>query len=83
MNQVLVPSSKQWMSVLSALLLAPPESQVAVDAAGRVRNASREDFAALVALAHTNHVIVRSMEIIRRDCERAGDAERAAWAAEK
>lgn len=82
MNQVLVPSSKQWMSVLSALLLAPPESPVAAEAAARVRNASREDFAALVALAHTNHVIVRSMEIIRRDCERAGDAERAAWAAE-
>ena len=68
------------MSVLSVLLLAPSESQAAVEAAARVRTASREGFDALVALANTNHVIIRAMEIVRRDCERAKDTERAAWA---
>lgn len=70
------------MSVLSTLLLAPADSQASSEAAARVRGAGREDFDALVALANTNHVIIRAMEIVRRNCVQANDRERAAWAEE-
>lgn len=65
----------EQMATLSRLLLSPR------DAEAELRNISREDFDALVALANTNHVIVRGMETARAMAMAAGDAERAEWAA--
>lgn len=68
------------MMLLSRFLLSPQESAGAGDAGTeQLRSLEEGQFAALVELASTNHVIVRAMEIARRtlDPVRAGWAEKA------
>lgn len=67
------------MSLLSCLLLSPAESASAVRAAETLRVLRQEEFEALLALAGSNHVLIRGAEVIQRLYEAAGD-ERAAWA---
>jgi hypothetical protein len=69
-------ASSDLMITLSRLLLAPGEAQ----SASACRTMSREEFDALVALANSNHVIVRGMEIFRGIVLEAGDKTRAEWA---
>ncbi|HKR28650.1 MAG TPA: hypothetical protein VJS11_14400 [Acidobacteriaceae bacterium] len=78
MNKALC-SSNDRMSLLSCLLLSPAESETAAQAAEALRGLTREDFEALLALAGSNHVLIRGMEVIQRLYEGAND-ERAAWA---
>ncbi len=47
-----------------------------------VLQVSKSDFDVLVALADTNHVIVRGLETFRQITEKAGDKERTIWAEE-
>src|SRR5579872_4020862 len=72
-------SSQEWMSLLSSLLLAPPQSAVAAEAQETLVPLHREDFDALLALANANHVVIRGMEVIQAFFQAAGD-ERAEWA---
>lgn len=73
-------SSKEWMSVLSCLLLSPPDSSLAEQAISRVCNTGREEFSHLLALAGSNHVIVRAIEVILRRLQALGESGRAEWA---
>jgi hypothetical protein len=75
-------ADQQRMILLSQLLLSPLGSEGAQAAAEAVHTMSREDFDAVVALASSNHVIVRAVGIVRGILADAGDAERAAWADE-
>lgn len=73
-------SSKDWMSLLSCLLLSPPASAAAAQAAEMLVHLRREDFDALLALASANHVLIRGMEAMQRAYESVND-ERADWVA--
>src|ERR1700723_4466417 len=73
-------SSKELMQLLSRLLLSPCETDAAASTAQSLRTISREKFGHLTTLASSNHVIVRSMEIIRRMMLDAHDSVRAEWA---
>ena len=73
-------SSKELMQLLSRLLLSPCETDAASSTAQSLRTISREKFGHLTTLASSNHVIVRSMEIIRRMMLDAHDSVRAEWA---
>lgn len=69
------------MIVLSRLLLSDKQNDPAfAPMADSLRNISREEFDELAALADTNHVIVRGMEVFRQIALDSHDAERAAWA---
>ncbi len=75
------------MMLLSRLLLSPcfsdsdrPGKTSVLDA--ELLNIAREDFRPLVALANSNHVIVRGMERFANTMRRRGDTEREAWAQE-
>jgi len=75
----------QSMPLLSRLLLMPLDgyqssSSTMVELRSEVRNMSREEFDELVALANSNHVIVRSMEVFLDMMQAAKDDTRAAWA---
>lgn len=67
------------MSLLSCLLLAPPQSAAAAQAAERATHLNRQDFDALLALASSNHVLVRGMEALKSFWEAEEDT-RADWA---
>ena len=73
-------SSDQHMTILSRLLLSPRASDATSEVAS-LRTISRENFDALVALAHANHVIVRGLEVFQQMMTSAGDEVRAEWAA--
>jgi hypothetical protein len=66
------------MTLLSRLLLLPGEG-AAPAAAAALRQMDREEFDALVALASSNHVIVRAMELARAALREPEDAVRAQW----
>jgi len=66
------------MTLLSRLLLLPREAGEAA-AARALREMDRQSFDALVALASSNHVVVRGMELALAALREAGDAVRAKW----
>jgi hypothetical protein len=66
---------QELMTLLARLLLAPHTAQASLAAI------SREQFDALVALAGTNHVIVRGLRTFTAMAQNAGHPERASWAA--
>ncbi len=70
--------SKESMHRLSRLLLSPNDASLHAEFA-QIR---REDFCDLVALANTNHVIVRGLEIFLRMMRDTQDEMRADWAAD-
>jgi hypothetical protein len=66
--------SDRWMRFLSSLLLSSsPEASVGT-------SISQAEFNDLLAVAHSNHVIVRGMEVFRRITLDSGDEVRAGWA---
>jgi len=79
-------SENKFMNLLSRLLIMPGDSLTAGKPSPEleqdVLQISKPDFDALVALADTNHVIVRGLETFREITEKAGDALRTSWADE-
>jgi hypothetical protein len=79
--------SKQAIVLLSRLLLSPlnrltPPSPMAAAGDAGLRDLSREDFDSLVALAGSNHVVMRGLGAFLNIMRDAGDDLRAAWAVE-
>jgi hypothetical protein len=77
--------SNKYLDLLSRLVIKPAaagENTAPLDLEKAVLGITKSDFDALVALADTNHVIVRGMESFRQITERAGDSERTRWADE-
>jgi hypothetical protein len=78
--------SKKSMLLLSRLLLSTGLSGPASNRAGlldsEIENISGQDFDQLVALANSNHVIVRGMEIFGALMRAKGDQPRTEWATE-
>jgi hypothetical protein len=73
------------LDLLSRLVLSPrqAESKDSALSAGLEKDIlriSRPEFDCLVALADTNHVLVRGVGAFRQICLQAGDALRASWA---
>lgn len=71
--------------VLLSQLLLPPQGTTATQNRSLVATLSgmpRERFDELVALASSNHVIMRAMEAVAAMMRQAGNAERARWAEE-
>jgi hypothetical protein len=69
-------ASSDLMTTLSRLLLAPRDAETAF----ACQSMRQGEFEALVALANSNHVIVRGMEIFRGIVLEANDTTRAGWA---
>jgi hypothetical protein len=78
--------SKKSMLLLSRLLLSSSPSSASTNRTGlldlEIANIGEQDFDLLVALANSNHVIVRGMEIFAAMMEARGDQVRANWANE-
>jgi hypothetical protein len=79
-------SNNKSLDLLSRLLITsgdhPAAGTVAPELERSVLQISKVDFDALVALADTNHVIVRGLDAFRKITDKAGDATRTAWANE-
>ena len=79
-------SENKSLNLLSRLLIASADNLAAGTFAPEVERAvlqiSKLDFDALVALADTNHVIVRGLDAFRKITESAGDGLRTSWAGE-
>jgi len=78
------PPSKEVMALLSQLLL-PPQGTTALQnhsLMATMRSMSRERFDELVALASSNHVVMRAMDVVAAMMRGAGDSERGSWAEE-
>jgi hypothetical protein len=78
-------ASRQSMTLLSRLLLAPQGDDDSSTSAlaslkSDVKNISRAEFDDLVALANSNHVVIRGMEVFLGMMREAKDATRAEWA---
>ncbi len=74
--------STEPIKILSLLLLSPAGVDAALSSvATELRNITEEDFNSLVALAHSNHVIVRALEVFREMVLGTRDDLRADWAA--
>ena len=76
--------SNKTLDLLSRLVIRPAAtaSTAFPELERAVLQISKSDFDALVALADTNHVIVRGLETFRQITEKAGDAIRTSWADE-
>jgi len=74
-------ASNEAMTLLSTLLLSPEAGDPLSPVATTLRTMSKEQFDALVALAHSNHVVVRGLETVREIMLAANDPVRAEWAA--
>ncbi len=75
--------SNQSMSLLSRLLLRPESGTTPVPANVAdfgIAEITREEFDDLVALAGSNHVIMRAMKVFAEIVRNSGDSTRAAWA---
>ena len=77
--------SPQSMTLLSRLLLVPGNgnrsfSSEMAELQTNVRNIGREDFDDLVALASSNHVVVRGLEVLLNIVSEAKDDSRVEWA---
>src|SRR5579863_6751923 len=75
----------QSLKLLSRLLLPPRQAERAdktftAELTKEVVRLSRAEFDCLVALADTNHVLVRGLEALREIAIQAGDATRTSWA---
>ena len=73
--------ASEAMDILSHLLLSPNPAEVLLARPG-FRDLTREKFDRMVALAHSNHVIVRGLEAYCRIVAAAGDTTRDQWAAD-
>ena len=71
--------ASEAMTILSHLLLSHNAEEILSTRPG-FKELSRENFDELVALAHSNHVIVRGLEAYRLIVSAAGDTERDEWA---
>ncbi len=70
------------MEILSCLLLSSPDADGSLTSvAAELRNIDQKSFDGMVALAHSNHVIVRALEVFRQIMVGSGDYVRAGWAA--
>jgi hypothetical protein len=67
--------STKSLTILSEFLLGGPEPD------SGITKISEEEFNDLVALANSNHVLMRGLEVFLRITEDAGDWRRAEWAA--
>ena len=70
------------MKTLSELLLCEDLSVQRPSTVASLKSLNREDFGALLGLAHRNHVVVRGMEIYRDIMLATHDSVRADWAEE-
>ncbi|MGA7521397.1 MAG: hypothetical protein WBW84_02890 [Acidobacteriaceae bacterium] len=72
------------MVLLSQLLLPANGTSVSQNRAlvATLSSMSRERFAELAALASSNHVIIRAMDVMAETMRQAGDGERVIWAEE-
>jgi len=68
------------MDLLSMLLLSPVDHRLEV--VGRLQALRQDEFDSLVALSHSNHVVVRGFEVYRDLMLGVGDAEKASKAEE-
>src|ERR1700723_707503 len=79
------PPSKRTMTLLSRLLITPRDHDGSPlspmeELKTELRAISRPEFDELVALADSNHVIVRGLELFLDAVEETGDRMRAEWA---
>jgi len=75
--------SNQSMSLLSRLLLRPESGTTQVPTTSAdfgSAEITREEFDDLVALANSNHVIMRAMKVFAEIARGSGDSTRAEWA---
>ncbi len=70
--------SQEAMEILSTLLLSPPYDVFSMPR--RLQSLDEVQFESLVALAHSNHVVIRGMEVYRSLMESVRDYDRAARA---
>ncbi len=75
----------QSLKLLSRLVLSSrqadsPNNAFAADLQEDVLRVSRSEFDCLVALAETNHVLIRGLEAFRAIAAQAGDTTRTSWA---
>ena len=78
-------ASNEAMNILSFLLLsshATDAESALSPAATTLRTMTREQFDTLLRLAHTNHVIVRGMDMVREIMLAGQDPVRAEWASD-
>lgn len=71
-------TGEPMMMLLSRLLLQPREAALST-AAAEFRSMDRESFNALVALASSNHVVIRALELAQSALREPQDAARAKW----
>jgi len=77
--------AQQSLELLSRLVFPSQQGRTAmsgspVELKNQVLAISRQEFDCLVALAETNHVIVRGLEAFKKIAVDAGDVTRASWA---
>ncbi len=77
-NATIPASGEPMMTFLSRLLLLPREAAEPA-AAAELRGMDRESFDALVALASSNHVVIRAMELAKAALLDPKDAARVKW----
>ena len=77
-------SSSKSLSILSRLLLGGNDASfpTAVEPHLGITEISRQEFDDLLALANSNHVVMRGLGAFRRVANEAGDQSRAEWAAD-
>lgn len=74
-------SASEYMTLLSRLLLSPREGNGHLSpTAMRLLSLNREEFNELVALASSNHVIIRGMQIFHAIASSAQRSDRQEWA---
>jgi hypothetical protein len=73
--------STKALTILSRLLLGPGDTPFASPASPDVTDITPEEFQDVLALAHSNHVVMRALEVFRQIAHKAGDPIRAQWAA--
>lgn len=79
-------SNNKSLDLLSRLLIVPADNSASGTVTPELQRAvleiSKSDFDTLVALADTNHVIVRGLDSFRQITSQAGDQMRTGWADE-
>jgi len=78
--------SSKSLDILSGLLLHPAEAspsptEIPAGPDFRLSEITREEFGDLLALAQSNHVVMRGLERFRQLANDAGDTSRTGWAA--
>ena len=84
-NPAVQPPSKRTMTLLSRLLVTPRDHDRSPlspmeELKTELRAISRPEFDELAALANSNHVIIRGLEIFLDAIKETGDQMRAGWA---